>query len=421
MIRDIPSYKKMRQDLRSFRQLRRVFRLVRPFLRLFRIDTAKLDEAFAGMQELEPQVTTLMDIPDRFNDLFASRGWIMYGGMSDDVALTAIAKGEAGDLDGAEQDLVCYYSNDIVALKLTGMKSVKAFGVRYNLALKALTDYKEERYHACIPVTLALIDGLVNEVHAQRRGFFAEETSLEAWDSVAAHDKGLNSLARLFRKSRQKTVTDEITIPYRNGIMHGMDLGYDNRIVAAKCWGALFAVKEWAHLVETGQHIAPAQEAEPTLSDLWYSLKGLAQTKQLLDQWRPRALEIGVDLSFHGEPEVFALGSPERKLAEYLGYWGHENYGCMSKCIPNDLHLPPNAIPRFVRGRLSEYKLRAFDFVAIGDVAPSITKITTNLMIERAGRQVAQEMIFHMVLQDGSGKWTVSGSDWVVYNWNLVP
>ena len=66
---------------------------------------------------------------------------------------------------------------------------------------------------------------------------------LSSWSSFwgQLYSKGLNALNRIFQKMRQKTVTDEITIPFRHGIVHGMDLGYDNRMVAAKCWAALFA------------------------------------------------------------------------------------------------------------------------------------------------------------------------------------
>lgn len=102
---------------------------------------------------------------------------------------------------------------------------------------KALADYEEERYYACVLVVLALLDGLVNELHEKRRGFFSSEIDLTAWDSMSAHDKGLNVLANIFQTGRYTTTTDSITIPYRNGIMHGMDLSFDNKMVAAKAWG----------------------------------------------------------------------------------------------------------------------------------------------------------------------------------------
>ena len=41
------------------------------------------------------------------------------------------------------------------------------------------------------------------------------------------------------------TRAEEIQIPYRHGIVHGMDLGYNNKYVAAKCWVAALP-RDWA-------------------------------------------------------------------------------------------------------------------------------------------------------------------------------
>ncbi len=51
-----------------------------------------------------------------------------------------------------------------------------------------------------------------------QRGFFATDVDLRAWDSISAHDKGLNAIARIFQKTRRKTTTEPISVPYRHGI-----------------------------------------------------------------------------------------------------------------------------------------------------------------------------------------------------------
>lgn len=223
LIRDIPSIKKALNDARNINTFKQVMPFLRPILKLFRVEVAKIDEALSRVDDLERMAEDIATLPDRFNDIFAARGWIIYERMSLDVAKAAVEKAEVGDVDGAEQDLVAYYSNDHVAFSLRPMSAVQAFRPRMRLAEKALIDYQEERYHACVPVVLALLDGMVNELHEQRLGFFTKGTRLEAWDSIAAHSKGLDALNRIFQKGRRKTVTDQITIPYRHGIMHGMD------------------------------------------------------------------------------------------------------------------------------------------------------------------------------------------------------
>jgi hypothetical protein len=128
----------------------------------------------------------------------------------------------------------------------------------------------------------------------------SEGADLTAWDSMAAHDQGLERFADLFRKSRKKTRTEEISVPYRNGIMHGMDLEYDNEIVAAKCWAALFAVREWALKAENGELTPPPEEPEPTLAEVLEKEQQIQESKKKREEWEPRDIVVGRDVPVTG-------------------------------------------------------------------------------------------------------------------------
>ena len=245
-IEDISSFKKMRENIAGFRAIKTIFPFVRPLLTLFKVDTKSINDALEKFDELEVQIKELISLPDRFNDLFASRGWIIFDTLNTQIIKTALLHGESNNLDDAESTLVNYYTPEIVKVHLQMMQGISAFRDRSRLANLAAIDYAEGRYHACIPVVLALMDGLVNELNEANRGLFAEGTEVKAWDSVSAHDRGWGELIKVLSKGRRKTYNEKITSPYRNGILHGMDLGYDNKVVAAKTWGALFALREWA-------------------------------------------------------------------------------------------------------------------------------------------------------------------------------
>ena len=81
-------------------------------------------------------------------------------------------------------------------------------------------------------------------------------------------------LAKILGNGRKKTTTEALSLPYRNGILHGRDLGYDNKMVAAKSWAALFAVREWAYKVEQKEVNAPPEQPAPT----WRDISELFQT-----------------------------------------------------------------------------------------------------------------------------------------------
>jgi len=399
LIRDIPSIKKTLDDIRAFGHFKRALPFLRPLLRLLGANTDRINEALANFDALAHQAEELARIPDRFTDLFADRGWIIYDRMSLEVAKAAVAKAEAGDIEGAETDLVAYYNAETVRWGLMAMHSVKAFRPRMRLAEKALEDYEAERYHACVPVVLALLDGTVNELHekahSRRRGISAEGVDLTAWDSFSAHSRGLARLIKILQTGRHKTTTDPISIPYRNGIMHGIDLGYDNRVVAAKTWATLFAAREWAVKAEQGQVNPPPPEPEKTWREHWQDLQESARRmqevqaeKKRLEGWKARELEVGEQVPRTGSPEEFTAGTPEHRLAEYLEYWKNRNYGHMARCISPVLGPLPKKAPAEVRAAFGSKQLLKFEFTGIRDEAPAITEIDTELLYIENGSEV---------------------------------
>jgi hypothetical protein len=247
----------------------------------------------------------LTKIPDRFNDQFVPLGWIMYEEMDLEVVKKAMKIADSGDIKGADAYIADYYNTDTVRRMLHRMELVEEFRRRMPLAKKALIDYREERYYACVPVVLALIDGMVNELHlkarGERLGFSAKDVNLEAWNSVSAHSKGLGQLVSVLMKGRNKTTTQQIFIPYRNGIMHGTDLGYDNKIVAAKTWAALFALRDWAIKMEEGAIEQPLPNKLLELSDLIHQIHKNKEDQQLLQKWKPRNIKLGQDIPLSGK------------------------------------------------------------------------------------------------------------------------
>lgn len=169
--------------------------------------------------------------------------------------------------------------------------------------------------YACVHVVQALLDGMVNEIYLKaygyRRDFYAKGADLTAWDSISAHNKGLMLLAKTFCKSRNQTRTEEIQTPYRHGIVHGMDLSYDNKMVAAKIWAALFATRNWAMKAEKGEienHQSP--EKPITWNQVVRQLMENAEMEARLRKWKPRTINLGQEVPIKGLPENYVEGTP---------------------------------------------------------------------------------------------------------------
>jgi len=421
LIRDIQSIRKTLEDCGNYIQLKDAMPLLRPLLKCLSDDTYEMDDALKGIDSVAKEVEALSLVPDTFNDLFAERGWIIYERMSLVVVNEAIAMAKSGDFDYAENHLTDYYSVETIKRELTAMNAITSFRPRANLLNKALIDYEEERYHACVPVVLALLDGLVTELHENRYGFFAEKTSLTAWDSIAAHSRGLNVLSSIFKKGRYTTRTERITIPYRNGIMHGMDLGYDNKIVAAKAWAALFASRDWEIKAERGCLDAPPEEPNPSWIDIFKQLHANENLKKLQQLWKPREVSIGREIPQTGKPDMFQIGTPEKMLAEFFTYWKARNYGYMAERT-NPHYSGASISPSEIRSIYETKFLKSFEFVDITDDAPAITTIQAKIIFEEYDTVETRSYSFRMLCLDTKGHATVReqlGSTWSVQNWEL--
>ena len=417
LIRDIPSIKKNLELVRGFKALNTIMPYLKPLFRIFRIDVKEMEAVLAESNQLAQLAEELATIPDRFNDLFSARGWIIYDVMNLEVAKEAISKAELNDLDQAEAYLVDYYSPENVEWKLTMMNGVSAFRPRMPLAEKSLLDYREERYQACVPVVLALMDGMVNDLHDRQIGFFAQNANLEAWDSIAAHSKGLEVLANLFRSSRNKTTIVPISIPYRNGILHGRDLSYDNRLVAAKVWAALFATRDWAVRAEQGLLTAQPEKPEKSWGELFKGILENANDRKILDAWSPREIQLGVDVPITGEPIDYTIATPEYALVEFLCFWKVRNYGRMAALAW--LNDSPGKDAGRVRNHYSSSNLKSFEIKELVDFAAAVTEIKVCLWLE-GDISSEREVVFRMLNLDSKSSPVVQvkpDSKWCVANW----
>lgn len=423
-IKDIPQFKTLLNEMKGMKSLTAIMPLLKPILRFLSVDAEQIEKSLEDIGKLEQAVQELSTIPDKFNDLFSVHGWIIYDCMNLEVVKAAIAKGEAGDIAGAETDLIDYYSVENVRWQLQMMAGVQAFRSRLELAEKALIDYQEERYHACIPVVLSLLDGLVNELHEKRRGFFAEGVDLQAWDSIAAHSKGLNTIAKIFNKGRYKTTIDPILIPYRNGILHGMDLGYSNRTVAAKTWAVLFATRDWAIKAEHGQLEAQPEEPKPTLGSLIQQIRENEEYKTQLAEWKPRSVCFDLDMPRSGDFSIFPEGTPEQKLAEFLNYWMKCNYGHMAQCLSAMFgkYETANQVVSRIREIYASRTLKQFRFESSEDKAPAITQIKVRLWCEENDNPTEEEIVVRLLCENTSGEPIIRNkpdSRWGVVNYGL--
>lgn len=411
-IADLPSYSKIRKDVQGANAIGKVVK----FLSFFGIKNDGLNEAFSKIPDLKKEVEHLSTLPDRFNSHFASLGWISHESMNSPLMEKAVELADNNDISGAETILANHFTSTEISWLQHRFRVLPAFSIRFELIEKAYKDTLEKRFHSCVPLLLTIIDGAVNDI-SKSKGFFSENTELKAWDSIAAHSSGLTAIKDIFNASRKKTNSEEIFLPYRNGILHGRDLKFDNQLVVGKCWSTLFAVNDWARALKEEKENPPIPEKQLTFGESWRELKKTIIEHQEwkvksdlrwkeLDNWKPRE-------NINIEPSNFNEFSPEKTAFEIAESWKNKNYGNIAKLIHrfSDKEINIGKEAGKIRRELEYKKLISFKIKSVRDEAPAISEITMDVVYQLYDNEKSKEIVLRMICKADDGQMGMNGKE----------
>lgn len=367
------------------------------------------------LAELKVQAKDML-VPDRFNDLFSSVGWIAYESMNLQTMKDAITVCESEGLETAEVFLAEFYDSETLKRGIQWFNGHPEFRKRIRLAELARDDYLQGRYHACVPLILSLLDGLVSDV-SKHVGFFAENADLTAWDCIAAHESGLQKLASLMTKGRNKTSEQTVSVPYRHGILHGRELAFDNRLVAAKSWGALFAARDWAVAISEGKKVQPNPPDEPTWGELFASVRKTQEFKRKIDEWGPRTASDLEHLPHIGAAEALPGGSPERAVAEFVENWSNGRFGLLADALLYFTDTPKGKKAGLAKQDFGERRPNSFRVVGVEDQAASAARVLVLAVFDGTAGPVEIELSVRAIYQgenntplvrgDPNGRWRI--------------
>ncbi|EPP5774575.1 hypothetical protein ACUT50_003455 [Vibrio cholerae] len=357
----------------------------------------KMEDFFNEFNNIREQAA-ILEVPDQFNERFTELGWIAYESMNMEMMQKAINIYDTEGKCAAEQFLADSYDEDTLKYGLLRFHGNRDFRKRIRLAELAQEDYLAGRYHACIPLLLSLLDGLVNDV-SKHVGFFAENVDLTDWDCIAAHETGLQTLSSILTKGRNKTNEEVITIPYRNGILHGRELAFDNKIVAAKCWAALFAARDWAGALADGKK-EPKPKEEITWDQLCKQISETNLMKKSIEEWKPRISEELPYLPFEGDVSGLPENTPEHAVASFLDHWCNKRFGLIADALLSftDTHKGKRA--GMARQDFGNHVPVSFKVLSIDDQAAAVTHVIAELRFEVNGQEKIKEVSVRAIYQD---------------------
>ncbi|MBC8552600.1 MAG: hypothetical protein H8D23_23470 [Candidatus Brocadiales bacterium] len=403
---ELPTISHLKQSVSGFKHLFKVY----SFFSMFGLKNKRIDEAKKQFDQLSKEIEKHSSYTIKFNRIFSEDGWIVHDSIDYNLIRSTVDTFEKEGKGEARKLLLEHFKPENIEKFLFRFRFCDEFKDRYKFIEYAFEDYKQKRYYAVIPLLLMVIDGAVND--NLQKGFHAQNIDLTVWDSITSIDGGIDSIKQIFQKSRTKTITEPITLPYRHGILHGRDLGYDNYEVAAKAWNFLFIVRDWINAKRTEQSRKNVFIKETTIPSIKESLKSLANTqkiKERITEWKPRHIEEEYIGSINnGNPINPSL--PEYTAIEYCNLWCKKNYGYMSNLYA--LSWKPE--PKELRELYGWLDIASYELISITDEASAISEIIVKIELRNGTFKVCK---LRIIYEDSKGDplpRNIEGGNWKV-------
>lgn len=362
--------------------------------------------------ELKKDFNELKDLPDKFNDLFLEKGWMAHDSLNVDVMKKAINEPE-----NADTILITYYEENFNWFLKRALAN-PVFSIRQELLVLAQKDYFEERYHSCIPISLMMADGMINDLKST--GLFASNTDLEVWDSISGHANGLRILTNNLSISRKKTTTAPIHLPYRNGILHGRDINYNHKIVAIKSFVLIFYIADWAKSLETENNrieeynslLTQDNSLNSIIKTITESDKIRKRDSELQKKWKARTINL--------QTHIIEEDSPEYTATLFLEYIKEEKYGKLVDFYPISLFKQISIKQKagFLRNQYKNIIILEFEIINIKDIGSAKTSIDILVNYVMDEKHLSTQINFNMLYEvEGEiNNRLLDNGSWKIYN-----
>lgn len=382
-------------------------------------------ESRKELKELKNQINELEKTLSNYISLFSDRGWCVYDSMNFEMAKKAVFTAEEQGIEAGEKVILDYYKDDVKLIKHWLWNKAAPFSIRYQLLSNAFDEHFEGRYYASVPLFLIIIDGVVNDF-TKSKGFFAEGTDVSAWDCLVGCDESLSKMKGIFNQNRTNTNTEEIFIPYRNGILHGRDVNYGNEYVSCKCIALMFAIADWIQMSNSTDSRKAKFEKENNPPSILESLARIRQNnedRKKIDSWKKRKINVGEDISSNPTDEECEEYPYVKPVREAFKAWSKKNYGKLSEAFSTLFSYENSARKRAGECReiFAEKELVSYKLLEVEERGVSMSRILVEATWTTDEKQITKNIEFGVIYQSEGGNiafpWNGDGV-WKLRIWN---
>ncbi|MYB58353.1 MAG: hypothetical protein F4X51_18350 [Gemmatimonadetes bacterium] len=238
---------------------------------------------------------------------------------------------------------------------------------------RAYENTRKGCYAEATLLMLPIIDGMTSKFlitsGTDRETIFSnnsrEKLTPEAEQAIKTVAPNFWEALDIIAETRSRYSAEEITIPYRNGIMHGTDVNFNNKFVVCKCWALLLTVDEVMKAISDAEYQRTVAKKSPAESK--------KETQRLVEDsetFVPRdKLAITGDGNF--ETQQFEKNTPEYALQKFFTGWKNKNYRdvamiasviTQSKSMPDDQRRDLHSVIQEMKEQLDDYDLISCTF-----------------------------------------------------------
>jgi len=412
-IKDNPSSKQLLDSIEGVHQM-----MNNPLMKIV-FPNLNFDQHKDEIERFHKEAHELTSLPDKFNDTFADTGWFITASMNIDLIKNSLILAHSKSIDEAENILADSVNKEYLDLLFLKIQWREVFDKRLRLFKLIKDDYLEERYHACIPLLLSIIDGLVDEL-TRHVGIFSENIDMTAFDSLAGHETGLQSMAKILRSTRKKVNVEPITIPYRNGILHGKELAFDNKIVAAKCWHLLSAIVDWHNDIKNPKKRKEEKSLHEVLAEHQEHKKKMDDFEQRFEEYAPRDFNNIYDFPILDiQVETVLDNTPEKTVIIFLDHLKNHRFGLITPLLFQFEEQRMKQQTSKIAKDFKNIQINSYKIIIIEDTAPAMSKVVFDIVLSYSGQEnIAKQITVYLSYLDCNGEALVRNTpngSWIIH------
>ncbi|WP_336778033.1 hypothetical protein [Pantoea sp. USHLN256] len=348
----------------------------RPVAKLLGAFDKNAKEQFQQVERQLGIIKNMMSNRDLFAQIYSPLGWVNYDFLSTDIVAKVL---DMNVVDG-EIELTNYHLNPD-NMRFLGYRFCKRhFNPWEAMYERAVDRAGAEDYLSAIPLILSIIDGVCTTSTGKHP--FSGGADKPVFDSQTSGPGGLSEGLAILGSTRRKLDTELICMPFRHGIVHGLNPNYGSPIVAGKAFNLLWAAIDYFDRCrDEVQRLEKATEEQKPIDmrELGKRIQRNSEIKNALNRWKARPVVSNIIMAASNNTTNLPLDSPEAFAGEYLSWLMTKNYGELAKGTVDYPNRPIGFRAGRLRNELKGISLIHWSITGVEDTSSAISQVTVKL------------------------------------------